>query len=116
MAVLAKPGYCDSHRAVTHREYGRARRSFDTEVGFYQSKSWRLLRAGFLRMHPLCEVCAKLGKETPAVVADHIQPIKDGGGRFDPSNLQALCVSCHNRKTAQETARRSPRGVGGLNL
>jgi len=39
-----------------------------------------------------------------AVVADHIKPIKDGGERFDWVNLQGLCISCHNRKTARETA------------
>ena len=52
MAVLAKPGYCDAHRALVHRDYGRARRSFDAEVGFYQSANWRRLRANFLRLHP----------------------------------------------------------------
>jgi 5-methylcytosine-specific restriction protein A len=39
-------------------------------------------------------------------VADHVLPLKDGGARFDWANLQALCVSCHNRKTAGETAKR----------
>lgn len=44
-----------------------------------------------------------------AVVVDHVVPIKDGGARFDWVNLQSLCVSCHNRKTATETARRNRR-------
>ena len=51
-------------------------------------------------------------------VADHINPIKDGGERFDWANLQGLCISCHNRKTAGETARaRVPNLlVGGLRV
>jgi 5-methylcytosine-specific restriction protein A len=39
---------------------------------------------------------------------DHVQPIKEGGARFDAANLQSLCVSCHNAKTARESARRRP--------
>lgn len=104
MAVLANPGYCDSHRALVHRDYGRMRRSFDKEVGFYQSSNWRRLRANFLRLNPLCKACADRGQTIAAVVVDHITPIKEGGARLDKCNLQSLCVSCHNRKTARETA------------
>ena len=105
-AVLATPGYCDRHRVAVHRDYGRARRGFDTEVGFYQSARWRGVRAAFLREHPWCGVCAARGRVVAAVVVDHVVPLKDGGERFDWVNLQGLCVSCHNRKTARETARR----------
>ena len=105
-ALLVRPGYCDRHRVAVHREYGRARRGFDTERTFYQSSAWRAVRAAFLRAHPVCARCAALGRVVAAVVADHVQPLKDGGPRFDVANLQALCVSCHNRKTARETAAR----------
>lgn len=104
-AVVPVPGYCDQHRVAVHRDYGRARRGFDAEVNFYQSREWRRVRAAFLREHPLCAACEARGRVVPAVVADHVQPLKDGGLRFDWANLQALCVSCHNRKTAGETAR-----------
>ena len=107
--VLATPGYCDKHRVAVHRDYGRARRGFDAEVGFYQSAAWRAVRAAFLREHPLCARCGGRGRVVAAMVADHVLPLKDGGARFDWTNLQALCVSCHNRKTAGETARRSRR-------
>ena len=105
-AVLATPGYCDRHRVAVHRDYGRARRGFDTELGFYKSAQWRAVRAVFLREHPVCCVCAARGRVVAAVVVDHVVPVKDGGARFDAANLQALCVTCHNRKTAQETARK----------
>lgn len=107
--MVAVPGYCPTHQALTHRDYGRARRGFDAEVGFYQSGRWRAVRAAVLREQPLCRVCAEAGVSVPAQVVDHVVPIKLGGARFDRTNLQALCVPCHNRKTASERqARRAP--------
>ena len=110
--MLAQPGYCPTHQPLVHRDYGRARRGFDAEVGFYQSRQWRLMRAAFLREHPVCGACSERGGLIPARVVDHLVPVKDGGARYLTSNLQALCVSCHNRKTARESAgrRASPRG------
>lgn len=104
--VVAVLGYCDAHRPLIHRDYGRARRGFDAEVGFYQSKDWRVLRAAVLRESPLCVVCKAKERLIAAGVVDHVVPLKDGGARFDRDNLQPLCVSCHNRKTARETAGR----------
>ena len=109
-AVLAKPGYCDTHRSAVHRDYGRARRSFDAQLGFYQSAQWRAVRAAFLRQHPLCCACEVRGRVVPAVVVDHVVPIKQGGARFDPENLQSLCVSDHNAKSAKERAQRIKSG------
>ncbi|MEN9760117.1 MAG: hypothetical protein RL676_1268 [Pseudomonadota bacterium] len=103
---MAKPGYCEAHYLLIHRDYGRARRGFDAEVGFYQSRDWRTLRSAVLREHPLCVVCKAKDRLVAAAVVDHVVPLKDGGARFDRANLQPLCVSCHNRKTARETAGR----------
>ena len=105
-AVLTTPGYCDAHRAEIHRDYGRARRGFDSEMGFYQSTAWRAVRAAYLREHPTCVRCARRGRVVAAVVVDHVVPLKDGGARFDWANLQGLCIACHNAKTARETAQR----------
>ncbi|GAC1405524.1 MAG: HNH endonuclease signature motif containing protein [Burkholderiaceae bacterium] len=107
--MLATSGYCDRHRVAAHRDYGRARRGFDAERTFYQSAAWRALRAAFLFQHPVCCRCEAAGRIVAAVVADHVLPIKDGGARLDEANLQALCVPCHNSKTASETALRSRR-------
>lgn len=105
--LLASPGFCPTHRGWTHRDYGRARRDFDAENGFYKSAAWRRCRAAYLRVNPMCVECRRRGALVAAVVVDHVVPIKDGGARFDWNNLQALCVPCHNRKTAGETARRN---------
>ena len=100
--MLAVPGYCDTHRSSVHRDYGRARRGFDAEVGFYNSARWRAVRAAFLRAHPVCVVCAARCRVVAALVVDHVVPIKDGGARFDVKNLQSLCIADHNAKTARE--------------
>lgn len=102
--VLNTPGYCAQHQSKVHRDYGYARKSFDEEMGFYQSARWRNTRAVVLRDHPLCCSCQTKGVLQLAKVVDHIVPIKKGGERFERSNLQSLCVPCHNAKTASETA------------
>jgi len=33
---------------------------------------------------------------------DHVRPLSDGGDHYDADNLQALCRSCHARKTCRE--------------
>ena len=102
--MLNVPGYCEQHQSKVHREYGRARRAFDAELGFYQSPRWRNTRAAVLRDSPLCCRCNAKGVLRLAKVVDHIVPIKQGGERFERSNLQSLCVPCHNAKTASESA------------
>lgn len=102
--VLNVPGYCDAHRSLMHRDYGRARREFDAEVGFYRTARWRNTRVAVLRDNPLCCKCQSKGILKLATVVDHITPIKQGGERFERSNLQSLCVPCHNAKTASESA------------
>nr|DAY00160.1 MAG TPA: HNH endonuclease [Caudoviricetes sp.] len=63
---------------------------------------WRKYRAEYLAQNPLCVMCLKEGKYTPATVIDHIQPVT--GGQKDPlfwrvDNHQALCRDCHSYKT-----------------
>ena len=81
-----------------------------------QSPTWRRLRELMLSQDPLCRTCSIAGRIALATVVDHIVPVKAGGARFDIANLQGLCVACHNRKTAIETAQRSgtPRGLQSL--
>jgi 5-methylcytosine-specific restriction protein A len=69
---------------------------------FYNSAAWRKLSLSFRIDNPLCIECAKKGIVSASQVADHIVPIKQGGDRYDRGNLQALCHSCHNRKSAKE--------------
>jgi len=73
---------------------------------FYVSQAWKKARDHQLKRFPLCIKCQR-----PATMVDHIVEIRDGGERLDPSNLQSMCKSCHNTKTAQERAKRE----GGKN-
>jgi 5-methylcytosine-specific restriction protein A len=60
---------------------------------------WQRIRMAYLKGHPLCAECLKEHRVTVATDVDHIIPKRDGGSDAD-GNLQALCHSCHSRKTA----------------
>jgi 5-methylcytosine-specific restriction endonuclease McrA len=47
---------------------------------------------------------------TKASLVDHITEIKDGGAALDIANLQSVCQSCHNKKTAAQRAKRKNEG------
>ena len=69
----------------------------------YRSRDWRAASAAFLRKHPLCCDCGELGVVEPSRVVDHkIRHKGDAALFWDRSNWQALCLTCHNRKTARE--------------
>jgi 5-methylcytosine-specific restriction endonuclease McrA len=72
---------------------------------FYKRVNWNKLRTLQLTTEPLCRKCKQKGLTVPATVADHIIPIEQGGERYDLDNLQSLCESCHNRKSAKEGRR-----------
>ena len=57
-----------------------------------------------LSQDPLCRTCSIAGRIALATVVDHIVPVNAKGARFHIANLQGLCVACHNRKTAIESA------------
>jgi len=78
------------------------------------SKAWAVYSRTFLRSHPWCgdrgygapvthdSRCAQLGQLTPATQTDHITPHRgDLNLLWDAANHQALCRSCHSRKTAK---------------
>ncbi len=89
--------YCEKHKPQAEREYNRYGRDGDSK-SFYNSKAWRRIANAQLKREPLCAECLKEGRVTPAEIADHIQPIREGGARLDMENLQSLCRACHNRK------------------
>ena len=72
------------------------------------SKEWQHLRIAYLRQHPYCERCLEQGRIAAPVDVHHKRPVESanaGNGvdgieamkrlALDPSNLEALCVSCH---------------------
>ena len=64
-----------------------------------EHKEWRLvvLRRDRFRCQLRLSGCAGLAAE-----ADHIVPVSRGGAPYDPDNGQAVCASCHERKTREE--------------
>jgi len=69
----------------------------------YQSGRWKKLSRMVKNEEPLCRECLKNGRPEASKVADHIIPISEGGSEWDRDNLQGLCESCHNRKSAIES-------------
>lgn len=60
-------------------------------------RPWRRVRAAILvRDHYVCQVCGVIAEEV-----DHIVP-RSQGGSDDPSNLRAICVPCHEKKSREE--------------
>ncbi len=75
----------------------------------YNSTQWRRLSDAKLMLDPLCEMCAKEGRVTPAEDVHHIRsfmatddPMERARLAYDPDNLMSLCKRCHqaihNRK------------------
>ena len=82
-----------------HRMYNR----------FYATKTWFILRDAYLVRHPECEACANGGVRMLATKIDHIIPrrlLDQYGvmetGQVNSDNLQALCSTCHQRKSNME--------------
>ena len=96
--------YCEEHKRLTDKQYNLYGRD-DFTKNFYKTPEWRYARKKQLEAHPFCEECLKVGKRTKATMVDHIVPIKQGGDKFAPSNLQSLCWSCHSRKSVEEGSR-----------
>lgn len=94
------------------RPWVQERKAFERNVSsnsnFYNSRTWRKFRATFLEKNPLCVECEAEGVVTVANVVDHIIPINAGGAELDESNMQSLCITHHNKKSARES-----KGYGG---
>jgi 5-methylcytosine-specific restriction protein A len=91
---------CKERKEANDKEYNKQRGSA-YERGY--DNWWRKYRKSFLRKNPLCVECLKNNLYIPSTRVDHIIPHKGNRKLFrDPNNHQALCESCHNRKTATE--------------
>lgn len=79
----------------------------------YNTKRWYRLRYHQLRKEPLCVFCERLGKVTPATIADHVRPHRgDEALFFDGDNLQSLCKPCHDGAKQQLEKSGTLRGCG----
>jgi len=79
--------------------------------GFYQSTAWRKCRASFIAGREAIDggICERCQRE-PGYIVDHIieltpDNILDPEVTLNHSNLQYLCLECHNIKTFSPDAR-----------
>ena len=98
--ILYTQRYCDEcarkYSYARNKDYDKNIRD-ETSTKFYNSAQWKKIRKQVLMQEPFCRICGY-----PAQMVDHIVPISQGGSKTDYSNLQPLCQSCHNKKTANE--------------
>ncbi|HKM39927.1 MAG TPA: HNH endonuclease [bacterium] len=99
---LTEDRFCPKHMKEYNRQYNRQKRPGYSKR-LYKTARWQKLRKRVLSVQPLCAECGRQGRIAMATVADHIIPHKGNLELFwDEGNLQALCKSCHDRKTAKE--------------
>lgn len=94
---------CDVHGQQIDRRRGTSReRGYDAR--------WDKLSEWFRSIYPLCGMRVDgvvheehrrpqcKGRFVKAGCVDHIIPVSRGGDRYDPANLQSLCIPCNTAK------------------
>lgn len=93
--VLVREGYCPAHARLVER----ARPNRDVRR-WYATVRWFRLRAQVL--FEAAQTCAGCGHVDAALDVDHVVPHRGDPVLFwSRGNLQALCKSCHSRKTSR---------------
>lgn len=96
--VVTYNRYCDEHQ----KEYEAKRASYSVHNKMYDNARWKKARVTYLNHNPLCVECLREGRTEPATTVDHIKDHNnDWDIFFDTSNWQALCTSCHSKKTVR---------------
>ena len=92
------------YKAKNQKNYDEKRKD-SRERKFYKSKKWQTLAtATMARRGYKCERCGAWGRQV-----HHKIPIQTPEGwnrRFDPSNLELLCIRCHNIEHNRERPKR----------
>jgi 5-methylcytosine-specific restriction protein A len=66
-----------------------------------RGRAGQRLRHQILAEEPLCRHCLELDKVSATEIVDHITPLAQGGSN-ERSNLQGLCIPCHDAKSKAE--------------
>ena len=89
------PYAAKTHRQTLNARLPQQKRRTTAERGY--GGRWQRFRALYLQRHPVC----RCGQATTQV--DHVLPHRgDYNLMWSESNMQAMCASCHRRKTARE--------------
>lgn len=101
---LTREKYCDDHKQIEVDK----RNAYDERRGNRHKRGygyrWSKYSKWYRQQNPLCVKCLAEGKLSSSEHVDHIIAVS---GPDDPlfyasSNHQALCKSCHSRKTVKE--------------
>ena len=95
--TLVESGRCEKHAAQASSAWTR-----DKERQRLYDRRWQKFRVAFLAEHPWCALCERVGIYTPAAHVDHVHPHRGDVETFWKGPFQALCPSCHSRKTLEE--------------
>jgi len=103
-AVVTKP----------NRAYTPLNASYVERKEWYLTPRWKQFRSEYLAVHRWCVRCAEKGQQVRAVVVDHIdghdpQTWKETFWEGGKGGFQALCMSCHSRKTVLEDQKKKPK-------
>ncbi|MDE9553419.1 HNH endonuclease [Xenorhabdus bovienii] len=99
--TIARSGYCTDH---LHTGWQRYQQGKSRHARGYGSQWDKLKISVKQRDNHLCQHCLRQGRAITGTTVDHIQP-KAHGGTDALSNLQLLCETCHQQKTATERLR-----------
>ena len=108
--LFTKTTYCEDHQEEYNekrRERLRGKKRIRKKTPWsrwYWTNTWKKLSKQFLRENPKCCKCAE-----PSTEVDHIFSWDRSGDFWDYANWQAMCKSCHAKKTNSE---RSEGSVG----
>lgn len=91
--------FCEKHQKQENQRYEKYIR--DPESKKRYGRAWKRIRDRHITQFPLCEMCKKHGRLTPAEEVHHILPLSRGG-THEESNLMSLCKSCHSEITARD--------------
>ena len=95
---LTNGQFCEEHQKQENKRYEKYDRP--PEMKKWYGRAWKRIRDRHIAQHPLCEVCKRNGRLTPAEEVHHIIPLSQGGTHED-SNLMSLCKCCHSEITAK---------------
>ena len=97
--AISSPGFCEKH-IKNSDGWSQTNRASPSARGY--DWKWRKTRGRILeRDSGLCQLCLEQGLLIPASEVDHIVS-RANGGNDDSDNLQAICRSCHKKKTNRE--------------
>lgn len=110
LAIIGE-SYCDRHKKADKKQKQIQDKKRESSCKRGYGRAWQKYRLRFLVANPLCVSCKTKGRIVPATVVDHIKPHKGDNVLFwNTTNHQAMCKTCHNKKTAIEDG-----GFGNVN-